>query len=61
MNVKKTKETYLITDPPDSKVQLNIDFKENNFEVMRMHVETGSTIVEFAEEMAVEALKKNQV
>lgn len=59
MKVTKTKETYLITDPPDSKVQLEINFREKTHEVTRMQVETGSTIVEFAEEMAVEALKQD--
>lgn len=56
MKVKKIKETYIITDPPDSKVKLDINFKENDFDILRMHVETDSNIIEFAENLAAEQL-----
>jgi len=61
MKVTKLKETFIIIDPPDSKVLLDVKFKEQDFEITRCHVETGSTIVEFAQEMAVELLKKDPV
>lgn len=59
MEIKKVKETYVLTDrEKESKVQLEVNFPAESFEVLRMKVETGSLIVEEAEKLAVELLNK---
>ena len=58
MKVTKISEIYHISDDNDNRIILNINYKENNFEIFRLRVKNESNIIQEAEKFANEKINE---